>query len=149
MVKKMNENNELLVLLYENTKMGVTSTKKLITLIKEKDNKIKFILEEQLQRYESLFKDCKKIMKEEKVKAPKSRLLKNLTANTAMSMEISKDNSDSKIASIMTRGFTMGNINIESKIKEYKKEANKNTLNLANNILEFGEKQVELLKKYL
>lgn len=145
----MNENNELLVLLYENTKMGVTSTKKLINLIKEKDNKIKFLLEEQLQRYESLFKECKKLMKKEKVKTPKSGLLKNLTANTAMSMEISKDNSDSKIASIMTRGFTMGNIDIEARIKEYKKEANKDTISLAKEILEFGEKQIELLKNYL
>lgn len=149
MVKKMNENNELIVLLYENTKMGVNNTKKLITLIKEKDNKIKFILEEQLQRYESLFKKCKKLIKEQKIKIPKSGILKSFTAITAMTMEVNKDNSDSKIASIMTRGFTMGNINIEAKIKEYNKEANKDTINLANEILDFGEKQVELLKNYL
>jgi len=100
------------------------------------------------ERFNSLYGETFKIP-EPYTKKVGARImgLKNLTANTAMSMEISKDNSDSKIASIMTRGFTMGNINIESKIKEYKKEANKNTLNLANNILEFGEKQVELLKK--
>lgn len=145
----MNENNELIVLTHENTKMGVTSTKKLMDLIKDKDNKIKFVLEEQLQRYESFYKKCKKLIKEENVKVPKSGLLKNLTANTAMKMEVSKDNSDSKIASIMTRGFSMGNIELEAKIKEYKKEASKDTINLANEILEFGEKQIELLKEYL
>ena len=41
----MNENNELILLLYDNTNMGVNSTKELLKLLKDKDNKIKFILE--------------------------------------------------------------------------------------------------------
>lgn len=145
----MNENNELIVLIHENTKMGMTSTKKLMDLIKDKDNKIKFVLEEQLQRYETFYKKCKKLIKEENVKIPSSGLLKNLTANTAMKMEVSKDNSDSKIASIMTRGFSMGNIELEAKIKEYKKEASKEAINLASDVLKFGEEQIEILKNYL
>ena len=145
----MSENNELLILIHDNTKMGISSTKKLINLIKEKNNKIKFLLEEELQRYESFYKECKKLMKKEKLKPEHSGLLKNLTATTAMKIEVNKDNSDSNIASILTRGFTMGNLAIETKIKEYKKEANKETINLANDLLEFGEKQIELLKKYI
>ena len=37
----MNENKELLVLIHDNTKMGLTSTQKLLTLIKDKNNKLK------------------------------------------------------------------------------------------------------------
>ena len=66
-----------------------------------------------------------------------------------MTHEVKKDNSDSKIADILIRGFSMGNINMEVKIKDFKKEANKDTLKLANEILEFGENQVKLLKSYL
>ncbi len=145
----MNENKELLLFIYDNTKMGVNSTKKLLSLIKEKDNKIKFLLEEELQKYEALHKECKNIMKKEKITSSHSTVLKDLTANTAMSIEVTKDNSDSKIASILSRGFNMGNINIEAKIKDYKNEVDKKVLKLAENLLEFGEKQIELLKNYL
>ena len=43
----------------------------------------------------------------------------------------------------------MGNIDIESKIKDYKKEANKETVNLAQELLDFGKKQIELLEEYI
>jgi len=78
-------------------------------------------------------------MKKEKIKSEHNSLLASLTANTAMKTEVSKDNSDSKRASILTRGFTMGNIEIEARIKSYKKEANKETIKLAEEILKFGE----------
>lgn len=149
MVIKMNENKELLILIHDNVKMGETSTKKLINLIKDKSNKIKFLLEEQLQRYEEFYKECKKLMKKEKVKVEHSGILKKLTANTTMKMEVNKDNSDSNIASILTRGFTMGNINLEAKIKDYKKEANRKTINLAEEILNFGKTQIKLLEEYI
>lgn len=143
------ENNELLLLLYDNTNMGINSTKELIKLLKDKDNKIKYILEEELQRYEYYFKEIKKLMKKNKVKTKNNKLLTNITSKSAMKIEVSKDNSDSKISSILIRGFTMGNIDIESKIKNYKKECNKDIIKLAIEIQKFGEKQIELLKEYL
>lgn len=145
----MNENKELLVLINENTKMGVASTKELLKLIKEKDNKIKKVLEDELKKYEDLYKKCKSLMKKYKVKSEKSGLLKNLTATLAMRMEVNKDNSDSKLASILIRGFTMGNVDIEAKIKSYKKEASKDILSLAREVLEFGENEIKLLKDFL
>mgnify|MGYP004463879045 FL=1 len=145
----MNENKELLVLINENTKMGLASTKELLKLIKEKDNKIKKVLEDELKKYEDLYKKCKSLMKKYKVKSEKSGLLKNLTATLAMRMEVNKDNSDSKLASILIRGFTMGNVDIEAKIKSYKKEASKDILSLAREVLEFGENEIKLLKDFL
>lgn len=133
----------------ENTKMGLASTKELLKLIKEKDNKIKKVLEDELKKYEDLYKKCKSLMKKYKVKSEKSGLLKNLTATLAMRMEVNKDNSDSKLASILIRGFTMGNVDIEAKIKSYKKEASKDILSLAREILEFGENEIKLLKDFL
>lgn len=145
----MNENKELLVLINENTKMGLASTKELLKLIKEKDNKIKKVLEDELKKYEDLYKKCKSLMKKYKVKSEKSGLLKNLTATLAMRMEVNKDNSDSKLANILIRGFNMGNVDIEAKIKSYKKEASKDILSLAREILEFGENEIKLLKDFL
>ena len=145
----MNENKELLILIHENTKMGKTSTKKLLDLIKEKDNKIKRVLEEEYQTYNDLYKKCNKLIKKENLEINPKGILANLTSTVAMKMEVAKDNSDSKIASILSRGFNMGNIDIEAKIKQYKKEASKDVLKLANEVLEFGEEQIKLLKEFL
>lgn len=145
----MNENNELILLLYDNTNMGVNSTKELLKLLKDKDNKIKFILEEELQRYEYYFKEVKKVMKKLKIKSKHSKIFASITSSGAMKVEVSKDNSDSKIASILIRGFTMGNIDIEAKVKNYKKESSKDIIKLALDIQKFGEKQIELLKEFL
>ncbi len=145
----MNENNELIVLINDNVKMGISSTKKLLCLLKDKENKIKFTLEEELQKYEYFYKEIKKLLKKEKIKIKHNKILANITSTSAMKVEISKDNSDAKVASILIRGFTMGNLEIESKIKDYKKEASKESLKLAEEILKFGENQIKLLKEYL
>ena len=145
----MSEDKELLILIHENTKMGKNSTKKLMDLIKEKDNKIKRVLEEEYQKYTELLKKCEKLIKKNNFDIEPKGILANLTSSMAMTMEVSKDNSDSKIASILSRGFNMGNIDIEAKIKTYRKEASKDVIKLAEEVLEFGEEQIKLLKEYL
>ncbi len=145
----MNENKELLVLIHDNTKMGLTSTQKLLTLIKDKNNKTKNILENELKEYTAYYKECKHLMKKNNIKIEHTEFLKNLTSTVAMKMEVNKDNSDSKIANILIRGFNMGNIDIEARIKNYKKEVDKDILKLAKDILTFGETEINKLKAYL
>ena len=145
----MQENKELLVFIYENTKMGENSTKKLLSLIKDKDNKIKKVLEEQHKEYKALHNRCKKLVKKYKLDIEDKGLFANITSNIAMKVEVMKDNSDSKIASILSRGFNMGNIDIEAKIKNYKNETDDEVLDLAKDILKFGERQIKLLKDFL
>lgn len=145
----MNENKELLVLIHENVKMGLTSTKKLLSLLLNTNNKIKMTLESELKTYESLYNETKKEIKKQKITIEKKGLLKTLTSTVAMKTEVNKDNSDSNIASILIRGFNMGNIDIEAKIKSYKKEVDKSTLNLAKEVLAFGESEITKLKIFL
>ena len=64
-------------------------------------------------------------------------------------MEFMKDNSDSKIADILIRGFTMGNIDIDKKIEKYKDDADKEILKMAKELKRFGEINIELLQPYL
>ena len=145
----MNENKELLVLIHENVKMGLTSTKKLLSLLLNTNNKIKMTLESELKTYESLYNRTKKEIKKQKITIEKKGLLKTLTSTVAMKTEVNKDNSDSNIASILIRGFNMGNIDIEAKIKSYKKEVDKSILNLAKEVLAFGENEITKLKSFL
>ena len=107
------------------------------------------ILENELKEYTAYYKECKRLMKKNKIKIEHTEFLKNLTSTVAMKMEVNKDNSDSKIASILIRGFNMGNIDIEARIKNYKKEVDKDILKLAKDILTFGETEINKLKAYL
>ena len=145
----MNENKELLVLIHENVKMGLTNTKKLLSLLLNTNNKIKGALESELKTYESLYNKTKKEIKKQKITIEKKGLLKTLTSTVAMKTEVNKDNSDSNIASILIRGFNMGNIDIEAKIKRYKKEVDKSILNLAKEVLAFGESEITKLHSFL
>ena len=144
----MNTSNELLLHIYEASDMGVKSTKKLLKILKDKDNKIKDEIERELKEYESIYKKSKKILKKEKIEVG-SNLIANISANTAMVMEINKDNSDSKIADILMRGFIMGIAKIEKKIKDYKGKVSNDTIKLAKSLLKFQENSIKEVKKYL
>ena len=144
----MNTNNELLMHIYETSDMGVKSTKKLLKILKNKDNKIKDEIERELKEYESIYKKSKKILKKQDINPP-SNIIANISANTAMIMEIKKDNSDSKIADILMRGFVMGIAKIEKKIKDYKSVASNDTLRLAKKLYKFQTNSVNKVKEYL
>ena len=51
MVNKMNEDIELLTHIYKNAQMGEYTTSTLINRIKNKENKIKPILEKEIKKY--------------------------------------------------------------------------------------------------
>ena len=144
----MKTDNELLLHIYETSDMGVKSTKKLLKILKDKDNKIKSEIERELKEYENIFKKAKKILKKQNIKTS-TNIMANISANTAMSIEINKDNSDAKIADILLRGFIMGISKIEKKIKDYKKEVDYSTLKLAKDLLKFQKNSIDEVKKYL
>ena len=146
---KMNENNELLMYIYKNADMGVKSTTKLIRLLNTRDNKIKKVVEGELKGYENFLKKSKILLKKHKVSPKGTSIVAEISSSIAMDMEFMKDNSDAKIADILIRGFTMGNIEIDKKIEKYKKDANKDILNLAKELKRFGEINIELLQPYL
>ena len=145
----MSENTELLEYIYENARMGVNSLTNLIREINGKDNKIKKIVEGELKGYENYVKDCEKLMKKFKVKAKEPGMMANLSSMMGTKMEMMNDNSDSRIADMLIKGFTMGNIDIEKKIDRYQDDADKEILELAKRLLKFGEENIELLKPYL
>lgn len=146
----MNENNELLLYIYQNAKMGVTSCTDLIRILNEKDNKIKKIVEGELKGYEEFVKKAEKLLKKSGIEKPKDKgMMADLMAKMGMNMELMKDNSDARIADMLTKGFTMGNIDIQKKIDRFEDDADKDILKLAKELLEFGKVNIDLLKKYL
>lgn len=149
MVNKMKEKNELLMHIYDVSYMGEYSTNKLLSTLKNKNNKIKSLLEEELKEYESYKKKSEKLLKKAKIEIPKTSILTKMSSNMGIMMETMKDNSDASIASMLVQGFTMGIVEMETKINNYKEEVNKNTIKLAKNLLKFQQKEIENLKTFM
>lgn len=145
----MKEKNELLMHIYDVSYMGEYSTNKLLSTLKNKNNKIKSLLEDELKEYESYKKKSEKLLKKAKIEIPKTSILTKMSSNMGIMMETMKDNSDASIASMLVQGFTMGIVEMEAKINNYKEEVNKNTIKLAKNLLKFQQKEIENLKTFM
>lgn len=145
----MNENIELLNYIHENCNMGVTSLTNLINELNGKDNKIKKLVEEQLKGYESFVKRSENLLKEHDQKPKTNNLMAEMSSWMGIKMDMLKDNSDAKVADLLTKGFTMGTVDITKKINNYEKDCDKEILKLAKELLKFSEDNIELLKKYL
>jgi len=145
----MSENNELLSHIYETAEMGVKSTTDLLKALEGKDNKLKKAVEDELKEYEKVLKQAKKELKENKVELPKISMMTKMSSCMGIKMEVRKDNSDSAIAEMLIQGLTMGSIEMEKKIDQYKDVASKSVLKLAKELLDFQKKSIEELKEYL
>lgn len=149
----MSNQDELILYLCENVKMGLSSTTKIIKILKNKDNKIKKVLENYIKTYEHYLKMAKDLKQKYNVKTTKNKFMQKLMANTMMEEEIKRDNSDSKIANILIRGFTMGEIDLEKRIKDFvnnlDKKEKSDILELAKELHAFNKNSIIELKDYL
>ena len=145
----MDENKELLEYIYQNIDMGIKALNNLINAINDKDNKIKKIIEGEIKGYENYLKECKKIMKKYKIEPKSKGIIADIGNYLGTKMEMMKDNSDARIADMLTKGFTMGVVDITKRIDNYKGDADKDILNLAKKLLKFSEENIDFLKPYL
>ena len=145
----MDENKELLEYIYQNIDMGIKALNNLINTINGKDNKIKKIIEGEIKGYENYLKECKKIMKKYKIEPKSKGIMADIGNFLGTKMEMMKDNSDARIADMLTKGFTMGVVDITKRIDNYKGDADKDILGLAKKLLKFSQENINFLKPYL
>ena len=145
----MNENNELLEYMYQDSEMAKYTLEKLINELKGKDNKIIKTLEDILKKYEDYYKNLKKELKKENVKPKESSIFSKIGASMGIKKEVISDNSDSSIADMLIKGISMGTLDMEKKISQYDKIANKKTIDLAKKFLIFQQDTINNLKIYL
>ena len=145
----MDENTELLLFIYQNAKMGVNSCTELIRILNGKDNKIKKDVEGELKGYESFVKKSEKLMRDHNITPKDKGVMVNIMSKMGMNMEMMKDNSDARIADMLTKGFTMGNVDISKKIDRYEGDCEKDIFNMARRLVEFGEVNIVFFKIYL
>ncbi len=145
----MKPQNELLMHIYKDCDMSITTLEKLLKELVEKDNKIKDAIEDILKSYEQFLKDTKKRLHKEHVEGESNGLFTKMMANMGVAKEVKNDNSDASMADMLIKGITMGTLDMEKKIKQYKESVDKKDLKFANEFLEFQQQSIEKLKKYL
>ena len=145
----MIENMELLNFVYENAEMGMHSLNNLSDILRNKDNKIKGLIEDELKEYNSFLKESEKLLKKNKIEPKKTNLMAKISSKMGIAMETMKDNSDPAIASMVIEGLTMGIVEMETKIENYKKLVDKKILKLSTKFLKFQEEEIEKLKTFM
>ena len=145
----MDENLELLQYIYKTAEMGVFSTTKLIQDINDKENKIKKVVEGILKGYENFLQESEKQIKKQDLDVQSNGMMAKMGSAMGIKKETKKDNSDAAIAHMLIEGLTMGVVDITSKLKNYKNDADSKIVSLADKFLKFQEDSIEFLKKYL
>lgn len=145
----MKEKNELILHIYQDAEMACFTLDKLINDLKEKDNKIKKLVEDIYKEYEVWKQKTKNILNKENAEISENPTIAKFMAGVSINKEVKSDNSDSAMADMLIQGISMGSIDMTKKIKAYKEDVNKTDLNLAKDFLKFQEKTIEELKKYL
>ncbi len=145
----MNVNQELLEYIYQSSEMGVVSLTNLLKDLNEKENKLKPVISDELSFYEKYQKKSKKLIAQEKIDIKENSMMTKMMSKMGISKEVKSDNSDASIAHLLIEGLTMGVVDMESKIKNYEKDADKKILKLASEYLKFQQSEIEKLKKYL
>ena len=145
----MDENNELLIHIYENAKMGSYTITTLLNKIKSKENKLKFILEKEIKEYEKYIKLTEKLLKKSDITPKEPSIMAKIGSNIGIMKETIIDNSDSALAQMLIEGMTMGVTTIGAKINSYKKNADRSTLRIAKDFVSFQEEEIEKFKTFM
>ena len=143
------ENNELILHIYQDAEMSCYTIEKLLTDLKEKDNKITKYVEDILHEYQDWKAKSKKLLQKENAEISENSFMAKFMAGQGIKSEVNEDNSDSAIADTLIKGISMGSIDMEKKISDYKDEANKEDLDMAKDFMKFQERAIEKLKEYL
>ena len=145
----MDENLELYKHILKDTDMSVFSLTELLKDLKDKDNKITKTVEDILKGYERYLKECKKYLEEHDCKPEYEGMMAKMGAGMGIKKEVNSDNSDSSIADMLIKGVSMGSIDMEKKINDYKDEVGKDELKFAKEFYGFQQDIIVNLKKYL
>lgn len=145
----MDENLELLEYIYKDSDMSVITLEKLLQELNDKDNKIKKKTEEILKSYEDFLSRSKKLLNKFDSPLEENSYIAKMGAKMGIKKEVKSDNSDAAIADMLIKGISMGSIDIEKRITNYKEVVNKKYLDFASEFLKFQQKTIEELKAFL
>ncbi len=149
MTDENDEKFELLKHINQDAGMASYAIESLLNELKEKDNKIKEIAEDILKEYQHFFKNTKEILNSNGISIDEESFIDKMGAKMGIKMDVTNDNSDSNIADMLIKGISMGSIDMEKKIKDYKNSVDNECLKTAKDFLKFQNNSIDKLKTYL
>ena len=145
----MNEKIEFLTYLHKTAEMGVQSTCELLSILNDKENKIKVLVDKELKEYETSLQKIEKVMKNFDIPIPSAGIMAKAGNYMGMHMELMSDNSDAKVADMLIQGYTMGVLEVTKRLKKFKNYIDKEDKKLADELLDFQNHNIKELQKYL
>ncbi|HEY5561526.1 MAG TPA: hypothetical protein VIK72_07155 [Clostridiaceae bacterium] len=142
----MNKNSELLNYIHQNSEMGKITINQLITI--SKDEAYKKMLQSQFDEYKMIFNLVDKKLKDNNKEAKDINTLSKMSSHFMINLKTLRYKTPAHISKMLIQGSTMGIIDITEKIKEYA-DADKEIVDLAKQLLDFEQRNVEECKKYL
>lgn len=142
----MNGNIELLNYIHQNSEMGQNTLNQLIGIVE--DNSFKEVLQSQFNEYKKIFDLSEEKIKEQNKEAKEINTFSKISTYMMINLKTLTNKSPSHISEMLIQGSTMGIIDITKKINEYN-SADKEILDLADNLLKFEQNNIEELKKFL
>lgn len=142
----MNSNVELLNYIYQNSEMGQDTIKQLMGIVQ--DDAFKKSLEYQYNEYKKMFDISDSKLKEVQGEGKGINVLTKVSTYIMINLRTLVNKSSSHISEMLIQGSTMGIIDITKKLKEYK-DADKEILDLGNKLLQFEQRSIKELKKFL
>lgn len=142
----MNGNIELLNYIHQNSEMGQNTLNQLIGIVE--DNSFKEVLQSQFNEYKKIFDLSEEKIKEQNKEAKEINTFSKISTYMMINLKTLTNKSPSHISEMLIQGSTMGIIDVTKKITEYN-SADKEILDLANNLLKFEQNNIEELKKFL
>lgn len=145
----MNENIELLEYIYKDASMAAFTLEELLKDLNGRDNKIIKPCEDILKGYERYRDETKEKILKLDTEVKEKNILSKMGAKMGIKKEVLHDNSDASIADMLIKGLSMGTIDMEKKIENYKENVDKENLKLAKDFYQFQQENIEELKKHL
>jgi hypothetical protein len=142
----MDGNIELLNYIYQNSEMGKDTLTQLIKMTT--DENFKSNLQSQLNEYNSIFNEADEKLKSNNKESKSIGTLTKVSTYISINFNTLINKTPSHMAEMLIQGSTMGIIDITKKIKEYKSQ-DQTILGLANKLLQFEQKNIDELKKFL
>ena len=142
----MDGNIELLNYIYQNSEMGKDTLTQLIKMTT--DENFKNNLQSQLNEYTSIFNEADEKLKSNNKESKSIGTLTKVSTYISINFNTLINKTPSHMAEMLIQGSTMGIIDITKKIKEYKSQ-DQTILGLANKLLQFEQKNIDELKKFL
>ena len=142
----MNGNIELLNYIHQNSEMGQNTLNQLIGIVE--DNSFKEVLQSQFNEYKKIFDLSEEKIKKQNKEAKEINTFSKISTYMMINLKTLANKSPSHISEMLIQGSTMGIIDITKKINKYN-SADKEILDLADNLLKFEQNNIEELKKFV